>query len=128
MGAAAITVLAAAQLLLAGTGRATIGTGPVTVLAVAFWLLATALIPLLAVVSWRRLRRPAKAPRYHAELWMFVFPAGMYSVASTQLGAAAGSSVLVHVGTAAAWPALAAWALTFTAMVARSPGRTPRCR
>ncbi len=128
MGAASITVLAAAEILhisgalLSGRGRAVI-----TGLAVTFWALASCLIPPLAARgAWRHLR--ARAPlRYRPDLWMIVFPAGMYATASMQLGAAAALPLIHRIGTAAAWPATAAWALTFTAMIT-SPLARPRAR
>jgi len=128
MGAASITVLAAAQIL-GGPGSPALSaarTG-LTAAAVAFWVLATGLIPLLAARSaWRHLFR--KQPlRYRADLWMVVFPAGMYATAGMRLGTVAGLPVIHAVGAVAAWPAAAAWALTFTAMLA-APAAGRRAR
>lgn len=116
MGGAAITALAAAQLTRAGAGPATIGRATLAALALAFWLLAGCLIPVVAGRScWRHIRGSVPL-RYRADLWMVVFPAGMYSVASFQLGAVARSPLIRYIGVAAVWPATAAWALTFAAM------------
>lgn len=119
MGAASITVLAAAQTVrLTGYPEAaaarTIITGP----AVAFGAIATGLIlPLAARSAWRYVC--ARAPLcYRPDLWMIVFPAGMYATASMQLGTAAALPLIHRIGTAAAWPAATAWTLTFTAMTA----------
>ena len=115
MGAASITVVAGAQLLLAHAGPL-IGTAIMTALCVSFWLVATALVPVLAVRSgWRHLRISARLS-YRCELWMVVFPIGMYATAGIQLGAATGSAVIHAVGGAAVWPAVGAWALTFIGM------------
>jgi tellurite resistance protein TehA-like permease len=113
MGAASISVLAAGQILrlvTIGPARAAI-----TDAAAALWVLATALIPVLATLSaasWRRaLPRPSQA-------WMVVFPAGMYAAASLTLGTAARMPLIHRAGQAAVWPALAAWGLTVTAALA----------
>jgi tellurite resistance protein TehA-like permease len=126
MGAASITVLAAAQIL-RGSGPAALGAArPVlTAAAVIFWAAASGLIPLLIARSaWRHLgwREPL---RYRADLWMIVFPAGMYATASMQLGSAARLPLIHGVGTLAVWPAAAAWALTLAAMTASLARRPP---
>jgi tellurite resistance protein TehA-like permease len=118
MGAASITAFAAVQLRTAGAGPATIGAGTFTVMAAASWAVATCLLPVLAFRSARRhLHQPAPL-RYRADLWMIVFPAGMYAVASMQVGTAAGWPALRLIGRVAVWPATAAWALVFLAMAA----------
>jgi tellurite resistance protein TehA-like permease len=129
MGAASITVLAAAQIL-RGSGPAALGAArPVlTAAAVIFWAAASGLIPLLIARSaWRHLgwREPL---RYRADLWMIVFPAGMYATASMQLGSAARLPLIHGVGTLAVWPAAAAWALTLAAMTAPLARRPPAPR
>jgi tellurite resistance protein TehA-like permease len=134
MGGASIAVLAAAQIL-RGLGLAPLGAArPVlTAAAVILWAVASGLIPLLIARGvWRHLGR-REPLRYRSDLWMIVFPAGMYATASMQLGTAA-RLVLIHgIGAVAAWPAAAAWAVTFTAMIvslARRPpwGRVPGAR
>lgn len=118
MGAASITVLAAVQILhITGQPSAGASRAVMTGLAVTFWALATCLIPpLIARSTWRHLRMHAAA-RYRADLWMIVFPAGMYAAASMQLGAAAGLPLVHQIGAAATWAAAAAWALCFAAMI-----------
>lgn len=49
------------------------------------------------------------------DLYVDVFPIGMYGMASRALGAALGVPWLVTLGRAEAWPALAAWALVVLA-------------
>jgi tellurite resistance protein TehA-like permease len=88
-----------------------------TAAAVGFWILASSLIPLLlGRVAWRHLLR-REPVRYRADLWMIVFPCGMYATASMQLGAAARLPLVHAVGTTAAWAAAFVWALTFVAMI-----------
>jgi len=121
MGAASITVLAAAQILRGPGSPAANSARPVlSGLAIAFWGLASALIPPLIARSVLRHLRPGRPLRYRPDLWMIVFPAGMYATASMQIGTATGLAFIHRVGTVAAWPAAAAWALTFVAMVASS--------
>jgi tellurite resistance protein TehA-like permease len=124
MGAASITVLGAAQILRI-TGPAVLAASrpALTGLALAFWSVATGLIPVLAVagaVRWLR----GHAPRgFRRELWMIVFPAGMYATASMRIGTQAGLPPIRAVGTAAAWVAAAVWAAVFTGMIAWPIGR-----
>ncbi len=124
MGAASISVLAAAEILL-GPGSAPVRAArpALTGLATGLWLLATGLIlPLVARSLWRH--RPGRAPlRYRGDLWMIVFPAGMYATASVQLGTAAGLPLVHDIGQAAVWPATVAWALAFAAMIASARPR-----
>jgi tellurite resistance protein TehA-like permease len=107
MGGASITVLAAALILHEVGSPAAVG----------FWILASSLIPpLLGRVAWRHLLR-REPLRYRTDLWMIVFPAGMYATASLQLGTAARLPLVHAVGTAAAWAAASVWVLTFAAMI-----------
>ncbi len=119
MGAASISVLAAAQILRspAAASLGAPGRRLVTGLAAGLWALATCLVPPLTVRSaWRHLH--ARVPvAYRADLWMIVFPAGMYATASMQLGTASRLPVLYSIGAAVTWPAAAAWALVFAAMI-----------
>jgi tellurite resistance protein TehA-like permease len=118
MGAASISVLAGAELL-AVPGPAGGGRGLITGLAVACWAMATVLIvPLAARSGWRHLRHRVPL-RYRADLWMVVFPAGMYAAASLRLGQQAGIGFVHSIGWLAAWPALAAWVLVSVALIAR---------
>jgi tellurite resistance protein TehA-like permease len=116
MGAASISVLAAAQLL--GTGLVDDGLGTtVRYVAIAMWVLASCLIPVLATRSgWRHLRRRYPL-RYRADLWMIIFPAGMYATASIRIGAVTGLAVVAGIGRLAVWPAVAAWLLVTAGLV-----------
>ncbi|HEX6856870.1 MAG TPA: tellurite resistance/C4-dicarboxylate transporter family protein [Streptosporangiaceae bacterium] len=118
LGAASISVLAGAELLAvpSATGG---GRGLITGLAVACWAMATVLIvPLAARSGWRHLRHRLPL-RYRPDLWLVVFPAGMYAAGSLRLGQQAGIGFVHSIGWLAAWPALAAWALVTMALIAR---------
>jgi tellurite resistance protein TehA-like permease len=127
MGGASITVLAAALILQDTDSPAVRAARPaLTAAAVGFWILATSLIPLLlGRVAWRHLLR-REPVRYREDLWMIVFPCGMYATASMQLGTAAGLPLIHAVGTAAVWAAGLVWALTFAAMIVWLAPRTVR--
>jgi tellurite resistance protein TehA-like permease len=119
MGAASITVLAAAQILhITGPAVLAASRAAVTDLALAFWAAATGLIPVLAVAGAVRWRRGHAATGFRRELWMIVFPAGMYATASMRIGIEAGLPPIRELGTAAAWVAAAVWAAVFAAMLA----------
>ena len=108
MGALAITTLAAAELLL---DRGALGSN----IALATWALASSAIPFL-VVTELGVRRW----RYEVARWSFVFPLGMYGVASRVLGSAEGYSVLRDVGTVFFWAGLAAWVVTAAGLARRA--------
>ena len=105
MGALAITTLAGTELLL---DRRTLGAD----VALATWSAASAAIPFL-VLTELRVRRL----RYEVARWSFVFPLGMYGVASRVLGGADGLAGLPTVGTVFFWIALAAWLVTAGGLV-----------
>ncbi len=132
MGAASITVLAAAQILHAvGVSVLSAARPAVTDIALAFWAVATALIPVLVVTGAARRLRGHSPRGFRRELWMIVFPVGMYATASMRIGTEAGLPLIREVGTAAAWVAAAVWAAVFAAMVTwpiarcRSASRPP---
>ncbi|HEX5202262.1 MAG TPA: tellurite resistance/C4-dicarboxylate transporter family protein [Actinoplanes sp.] len=117
MGATAITVLAAAQILTMPTSPAVDATRPVVGgLAVVLWAFGTWLIPLLVIFGiWRHgLNRVRLA--YLPALWGIVFPLGMYAVASMHLGKAVRLPIVEHVGRAWTLVAFLAWLLAFVAM------------
>jgi tellurite resistance protein TehA-like permease len=129
MGAASITVLAATQILPVAAAAGLAWAKPVLIgAALAFWSVAAALIPVLTVIGGRRRLRRRGRMRFRRELWMIVFPAGMYATASMRLGAAAGLPPVRDIGLVAVWPAAAAWALVFAGMILApfSPPRAPR--
>jgi tellurite resistance protein TehA-like permease len=126
MGAASITVLGAAQAVavtdvVGSAALAGVRTG-LTDLGLAFWSVATGLIPALATFGLIRWRRGLTPPGFRREWWMIVFPAGMYATASMRIGATAGIPVVRDTGTAATWIAAALWVAVFSWMA------LPRCR
>jgi tellurite resistance protein TehA-like permease len=100
MGALAITTLAAAELVL---DRRALGSA----IALATWAAASTAIPFLVVTELRVWRWS-----YETARWSFVFPLGMYGVASHVLSRADGLPQLRYVGTVFFALALAAWTVT----------------
>jgi len=120
MGAASITVFAAARILpLAATVAAV--RLVITTAALAAWVLATALIPPLAVLTAARRPRPLR-PRYSPGAWVVVFPLAMYAMAGLRLGPVAGMPAIQRAGAAAGWAAAAVWALTSAAALISAAG------
>jgi tellurite resistance protein TehA-like permease len=106
MGALAITTLAGSELLLAHH-RDWLRDADL-----ATWALASAaIVPLVAAEL--RVRRWG----YEGARWSFVFPLGMYGVASRVLGAAERLGPLRNVGTIFFWIALGAWVFTAIGLV-----------
>ena len=118
MGALAITVVAAARIAeMASAPMVDATRGLVAGMAVLLWCFATWLIPaLFGVGIWRHAihRVPLK---YEPSLWSIVFPLGMYSVAGIYLGRVNELPIVETIGTAWLWVAVAAWVLTFIAML-----------
>jgi tellurite resistance protein TehA-like permease len=93
------------------------------------WAWATWWIPMLFIFGlWKHgvNRMPL---RYEPVLWSFVFPLGMYAVASARLGLAAEFAPLHWISQLMIWVALAVWALVLAgllqarlATLARAPG------
>lgn len=127
MGATAISVLAAAQLLRLRPDALLSAVRPVlSGVSVMLWAFGTWLIPLLiALAVWRHLLRRVPLG-YHPGLWSMVFPVGMYGVASRELGAVLRQSWLVTLGRYEAWAGLAVWAALAAAMSARAALRVAR--
>jgi len=119
MGAASISVLAAAHILsIRGVPAVAAARSPVTAAAVALWLLATCLTVVLAAATaavWLRSRR---RPKYDPSAWMLVFPLGMYATASQLLGATASLHPVRLAGEILTWPAATAWLTVLAAMAA----------
>jgi tellurite resistance protein TehA-like permease len=118
MGATAITVFAGARIVqMADTPVVAATRGLVAGIAVLFMAFGTWLIPvLIAAGIWRHLIRRVPLS-YSPALWSMVFPLGMYGVAGHYLGLADQVPALITFGDAESWIALAAWAVTFAAMV-----------
>jgi tellurite resistance protein TehA-like permease len=119
MGAASISVLAATEALrVPGVPSVQALRAVVAGTAVMLWGVATCLlVPLLARSLWRHLHGPGRL-RYRPDLWMAVFPAGMYATASKALGAALRLPLVSSFGSVAVWPATAIWAGVFGLLAA----------
>jgi tellurite resistance protein TehA-like permease len=118
MGATAITVLAGARIVqMADAPMVTATRGLIAGASVVFWAFGTWLIPpLIAAGVWRHVvhRIPL---RYGAPLWSIIFPLGMYGTGSHYLGETDHLPAVHAIGADENWVALAAWALTFVAML-----------
>jgi tellurite resistance protein TehA-like permease len=119
MGAVAITTLAGARLILAAPAFPFINEiGPfLKGFTLFFWSAGTWWIPLLFILGfWRHAVK--KFPiRYDPQFWGLVFPLGMYTVCTFQLSNALGFSPLMVISNVFIYLALAAWIITFGAML-----------
>ncbi len=118
MGATAITVVAGARIVqMADAPMVEATRGLIAGTSVFFWAFGSWLVPpLIAAGIWRHLVHRVPL-RYEAPLWSVIFPLGMYGVAGQYLGRADHLPIVEAVGADESWVALAAWALTFTAML-----------
>jgi tellurite resistance protein TehA-like permease len=118
MGATAITVLAGGRIVeMAQAPMVDATRGLVAGTSVVFWAFGTWLIPpLIAAGVWRHIvhRIPL---RYEAPLWSMIFPLGMYGVGGHYLGRADHLPIVSYIGSTEGWIALAAWGITFVAML-----------
>ncbi|MBP2450622.1 tellurite resistance/C4-dicarboxylate transporter family protein [Mycolicibacterium lutetiense] len=118
MGATAITVVAGARIVeMADAPMVAATRGLIAGTSVFFWAFGTWLIPpLIAAGIWRHVvhRIPL---RYDATMWSVVFPLGMYGVGGHYLGQADQLPIVESIGYLEGWVALAAWAVTFVAML-----------
>lgn len=117
MGATAITVLAAAQILAMAPSPAVAATRAVVAgLGLMLWAFGTWLIPLLVVFGvWRHVLHRVRLT-YLPALWSIVFPLGMYATASMELGKVAELPIVTAIGRAWTAVALPVWAAVFVAM------------
>jgi tellurite resistance protein TehA-like permease len=118
MGATAITVVAGARIVQMANAPVVNATrGLIAGTSVLFWTFGSWLIPpLVAAGVWRHVVHRVPL-RYEPTLWSIVFPLGMYSVAGSYLGQADHLPLVRDIGDAASWVALAAWSVTFAAMI-----------
>lgn len=87
------------------------------------WGWATWWIPMLLLFGvWKHIAN--KLPlNYEPVMWSFVFPLGMYTVASARLGLAVDLPPLQWISQIMIWAALLAWLLTLTGLVRRLVSR-----
>jgi len=119
MGAVAITTLAGARLILAASSWPFINEiGPfLKGFTLFFWSAGTWWIPLLFILGfWRHAVK--KFPiRYDPQFWGLVFPLGMYTVCTFQLSKVLGFEPLMIIPQVFIYLAIAAWLITFVAMI-----------
>lgn len=118
MGATAITVLAAAKIMVLPASLPVLVTTRQVVSGIAFllWAYGTWWIPLLlAFAVWRHLihREPVG---YEPTLWSMVFPLGMYAAASASYGRAARLGFMDAIARVEVWAGFAAWLAVAAAM------------
>lgn len=118
MGATAITVVAGARITqMADAPMVNATRGLISGTSVVFWVFGTWLIPpLVAAGVWRHVIHRVPL-RYEATLWSIVFPLGMYGVGGHYLGQADNLPIVRSIGADESWVALAAWVVTFAAML-----------
>lgn len=129
MGATAITVLAGARIVqMADTPMVNATRGLIAGTAVVVWAFGSWLIPPLVAAGWWRHVTHRVPLRYDATLWSVVFPLGMYGLAGHYLGTADDLPIVRMIGETEIWVALAAWTLTFVAMLAHLVNTLVRLR
>jgi tellurite resistance protein TehA-like permease len=119
MGALAITTLAGARLILSSKSWEVLHDfqpfiGGFTLF---FWATGTWWIPLLVIVGfWRHVVERVPVT-YDPQYWSLVFPLGMYTVATLLFANATGMPFLLIIPRIGVYIALAAWFITFGAML-----------
>ncbi len=120
MGACAVTVLAGGTLLIQGVDLPFFRSIEPFLAgsSLVFWATGTAWIPLLLLLGiWRHVVRRVRLS-YGPEYWSLVFPLGMYTASTHQLGRATGLAFLLVIPAYFVFAAWSAWALTFAGLVA----------
>jgi len=118
MGAAAISANAGSSLLLTDPViPLLVDLRPVVqMLSIMLWTWATWWIPLLVIIGlWKHAYH--KIPlKYEPSQWSIVFPLGMYTVATNNLGLSSEFNPLIYLASAMLWIAIFAWFLVFTSL------------
>jgi tellurite resistance protein TehA-like permease len=118
MGATAISVLAAADILTLPASLPVMASTRQVVSGLAFllWAFGTWWIPLLLSFGVRRHLVERERVSYEPTLWSMVFPLGMYGAASAAYGRAAHLGFMVDIARVEVWIGLAAWIAVAAAM------------
>ncbi|OBH96057.1 tellurite resistance/C4-dicarboxylate transporter family protein [Mycobacterium sp. E2733] len=93
--------------------------GPVRLVTVVTWVIASLWIPPLIYFSLHRIRRRPNMLHFAGVWWAFVFPLGMYSAASYAMAVEIGQRSLLTVSLVFFWDALAAWLVVVVAGLLR---------
>lgn len=120
MGATAITVLAGSSILALPQAFAPVASthGFVAGASYVLWAVGLWWIPLLVVFGiWRHAVHRYRL-RYETSLWSIVFPLGMLATASMLFGRSEGIMLMVDIGEAGIWVAVASWCAASAMMVA----------
>ncbi|MDD5302668.1 MAG: tellurite resistance/C4-dicarboxylate transporter family protein [Elusimicrobia bacterium] len=119
MGAAAITTLAGATLILNADRAAFLPelVGFLKGFTLLFWATCTWWIPLLLVLSYWRHARKGVTLAYDPQYWGMVFPLGMYTVCTFQLSRALKLDFLLEIPKNFVFAALGAWTIVFFGML-----------
>ncbi|GAB3801047.1 tellurite resistance/C4-dicarboxylate transporter family protein [Humibacter antri] len=126
MGAAAITVLAGSRIQQVDLPIVGVARGLVSGVGVVFWSFASWLVIALIAAGWWRHVVHRVPLCYEAALWSIVFPLGMYSVASMNLGTVDRLPIIDLVGSFVIWIALAAWVVVAASMAVHTIRRFAR--
>lgn len=127
MGACAITVLNSAKLaVLPPDVLPPVVHTVVSYAGIGFWVLATALIPLILAAGWWRHVRHRVPLDNPTTLWSIVFPLGMYDVASTLMARTHEFWLARVIGELGVWIALAAWLVTTVLLIGQVLSRLRR--
>ncbi len=116
MGALAIATLAGHTIY---AGAADWLAGPVRVVTVVTWAVASAWIPPLVYFVLHRINRRPAVLRLTGAWWALVFPLGMYSVATAAMAEELRASALQTVSLVFFWNALTAWVIVVGAAALR---------
>jgi tellurite resistance protein TehA-like permease len=94
--------------------------GPVRVVTVVTWVIATLWLPPLIYFGLHRISLLPGMLHFAGVWWAFVFPLGMYSVASYAMAVELGQRTLITVSLVFFWDALAAWLIVVGAGLLRA--------
>jgi tellurite resistance protein TehA-like permease len=116
MGALAIATLAGHTIY---SGAVAWLAGPVRVVTIVTWVLASAWIPPLVYFVLHRVNRRPAVLQLTGAWWALVFPLGMYSVATAAMAIELRSAALQTVSLVFFWNALTAWVIVAVAGLLR---------